>query len=132
MAEIGPQPARREQAQVARLVPRVEKPAQAVRPTHVPGAATVTALRATTAVVPLPRAIAERTSPPAHDAESPVLRVGQSAPRRRGQTCCWPLGDPGTKQFRFCGGEPIPGKPYCTEHAQLAYVKLRDRRDTVA
>lgn len=53
-------------------------------------------------------------------------------PRRRGQACCWPLGDPGTKQFRFCGDEPIQGKPYCTEHAQLAYVKLRDRRDTVA
>lgn len=56
----------------------------------------------------------------------------QPAPRRRGQSCCWPLGDPGTKHFRFCGGEPIPNKPYCTEHAQLAYVKLRDRRETVA
>ncbi|WP_428376667.1 GcrA family cell cycle regulator [Lichenicoccus sp.] len=56
--------------------------------------------------------------------------LGRSEPRRRGLACCWPLGEPGTKQFRFCGGDPIPGKPYCTEHAQLAYVKLRDRRDT--
>nr|WP_321984457.1 GcrA family cell cycle regulator [uncultured Lichenicoccus sp.] len=56
--------------------------------------------------------------------------LSRSEPRRRGLACCWPLGEPGTKQFRFCGGDPIPGKPYCTEHAQLAYVKLRDRRDT--
>ena len=58
--------------------------------------------------------------------------ASRPAPRHRGQSCCWPLGEPGTKQFRFCGGEPMPGKPYCSEHAQLAYVKLRDRRDTVA
>ena len=70
-----------------------------------------------------------------HSAAAAVLMpraIDQPAPRRRGQSCCWPLGDPGTKQFRFCGGEPIPNKPYCVEHAQLAYVKLRDRRETVA
>lgn len=71
--------------------------------------------------------------PPRHEATGPVARpVGEPVPRRRSQACCWPLGDPGTKQFHFCGSEPIPGKPYCVEHAQLAYVKLRDRRDTVA
>ena len=56
-----------------------------------------------------------------------------SEPRRRSsQSCCWPLGDPGTPGFHFCGATPLPGKPYCAEHAQLAYVKLRDRRDNVA
>ena len=74
----------------------------------------------------------EPTSRHATTAASLGRGADQPAPRRRGQSCCWPLGDPGTKQFRFCGGEPIPNKPYCTEHAQLAYVKLRDRRDTVA
>ncbi len=68
----------------------------------------------------------------APDLELAASRSSQPVQRRRGQTCCWPLGEPGTKQFRFCGGEPMPGKPYCCEHAQLAYVKLRDRRDTVA
>ncbi|MBO1359078.1 GcrA cell cycle regulator [Acetobacter sacchari] len=52
--------------------------------------------------------------------------------RRRGPSCCWPLGDPGTPGFRFCGAAPLAGKPYCAEHASLAYVKLRDRRDNVA
>ncbi|MBS1015914.1 GcrA family cell cycle regulator [Acetobacter persici] len=52
--------------------------------------------------------------------------------KRRGPSCCWPIGDPGTPGFHFCGATPLPGKPYCAEHAQIAYVKLRDRRDNVA
>ncbi|ACI51091.1 GcrA cell cycle regulator [Gluconacetobacter diazotrophicus PA1 5] len=63
---------------------------------------------------------------------APLRAVTAPAPRRSGLTCCWPLGDPGTPGFHFCGGTPVPGKPYCAEHAQLAYVKLRDRRDNVA
>ena len=69
---------------------------------------------------------------PAPEPAAVAMRPAVFETRRRGQSCCWPLGDPGTKQFRFCGGEPLQGKPYCSEHAQLAYVKLRDRRDTVA
>ncbi len=52
-------------------------------------------------------------------------------PARR-QACCWPIGEPGTKNFRFCDGKSTPGKPYCAEHAALAYVKVRDRRDEAA
>ncbi|QEO16951.1 GcrA family cell cycle regulator [Acetobacter vaccinii] len=52
--------------------------------------------------------------------------------KRRGPSCCWPIGDPGTPGFHFCGAQPLPGKPYCEEHAQIAYVRLRDRRDTMA
>ena len=50
----------------------------------------------------------------------------------RAQTCCWPLGEPGTPTFRFCDAGAIPGKPYCPEHAAIAYVKVRDRREEVA
>ncbi len=52
--------------------------------------------------------------------------------RSRSNTCCWPIGEPGTKSFRFCDAEANPNKPYCGEHAQLAYVKVRDRRDEAA
>jgi GcrA cell cycle regulator len=62
----------------------------------------------------------------------PVLRSVPPEPRRRGPSCCWPLGDPGTPGFHFCGAAPLSGKPYCAEHAAIAYVKLRDRRDSVA
>ena len=81
-----------------------------------------------------PAAVRHATGGPAPSAEAapPALRTVAAAPRRRGLTCCWPLGDPGTKGFHFCGGEPITGKPYCAEHAALAYVRIRDRRDSVA
>ena len=46
--------------------------------------------------------------------------------------CCWPIGMPGTPAFRFCDAPALRGKPYCTEHAELAYVRLRDRREDVA
>lgn len=52
--------------------------------------------------------------------------------RSRTQTCCWPLGEPGTPSFRFCDCEAMPGKPYCAEHAALAYVKVRDKREEAA
>src|SRR5215469_9834581 len=65
---------------------------------------------------------------------SPPARVVPPAPRPYGRivTCCWPLGEPGTKSFRFCDEASEPGKPYCCEHVKLAYVKLRDRREDAA
>ncbi|MEO8714122.1 MAG: GcrA family cell cycle regulator [Acetobacteraceae bacterium] len=61
-------------------------------------------------------------------------RLQAVAPPRYGRviTCCWPLGEPGTKTFHFCDAESVPGKPYCTDHAELAYVKIRDRREDAA
>jgi GcrA cell cycle regulator len=52
--------------------------------------------------------------------------------RRSAPSCCWPIGEPGTKTFRFCDDTSVPGKPYCDEHARLAYVKIRDRKDDAA
>lgn len=52
--------------------------------------------------------------------------------RRAAPSCCWPIGDPGTKAFHFCDDASLPGKPYCDEHAKLAYVKIRDRKDDAA
>jgi len=85
------------------------------------------------AAAPAPKPAIKPVAAPI-EASRPALRAvsAPSQPRRSGLTCCWPLGEPGTKGFHFCGGHPIPGKPYCSEHAQLAYVKLRDRRDNVA
>lgn len=83
--------------------------------------------------------VAAPTSPPVSVAaplpKAPVmLRTVSSTPRPSGRvsSCCWPLGDPGTPQFRFCGDPALPAKPYCHEHAALAYVKVRDRREDAA
>jgi GcrA cell cycle regulator len=37
------------------------------------------------------------------------------------QPCCWPVGEPGRAGFHFCGAFALVGKPYCDDHAQLAY-----------
>ena len=62
----------------------------------------------------------------------PALRSMASPRRVRVVACCWPIGEPGTRSFRFCDAESLAGKPYCESHAQLAYVKVRDRRDDAA
>ena len=37
--------------------------------------------------------------------------------------CCWPIGEPGTRDFHFCC-EPVEavGKSYCPSHAKIAYA----------
>ena len=42
--------------------------------------------------------------------------------------CRWPLGDPASADFRYCGS-PTPGaSPYCGHHGKLAYQPVQDRR----
>lgn len=43
--------------------------------------------------------------------------------------CCWPIGEPGTREFRFCDAEAVKGRPYCTQHTGQAYERVRDRRE---
>ncbi len=69
----------------------------------------------------------------------PVAAVKPPPPLRaitprigRSSACCWPIGEPGTKSFRFCDAAAAGGKPYCYEHAQIAYVRVRDRREDAA
>ncbi len=62
----------------------------------------------------------------------PRLQPVAARPYGRVVTCCWPIGEPGTKTFRFCDDRSEPGKPYCDDHAKLAYVKVRDRREDAA
>ena len=70
---------------------------------------------------------------PLHKAP-PMLRAvqTQSRPSGRISSCCWPLGEPGTPAFHFCGDPTAPAKPYCDQHVALAYVKVRDRREDAA
>jgi GcrA cell cycle regulator len=62
-----------------------------------------------------------------------VWRAGMSEPRapapaappqavfpERG--CLWPLGDPGTAEFHFCGAAKGAEGPYCGEHRARAYL----------
>ena len=113
-------------------------PGQAARPSVAATPAPLVPLRATAEPV---MAATSFNDEPATPADAPrlapvraesALRPAPSPRRSRVVACCWPIGEPGTRSFRFCDAESVAGKPYCDTHAQLAYVKVRDRREDAA
>ncbi len=44
------------------------------------------------------------------------------------RTCKWPIGDPGSEDFYFCGRNSDAGVPYCAHHCKIAYQPVNDRR----
>jgi GcrA cell cycle regulator len=74
-------------------------------------------------------------TPPASAAAPPPAAVAAAMrvfPRAALRSCCWPIGEPGKRDFRFCGAEADPGRPYCAHHSAVAYVRVRDRRSDAA
>ena len=45
------------------------------------------------------------------------------------KTCKWPVGDPATDDFWFCGLSTLTGKPYCEAHVGVAFQPMSSRRD---
>jgi GcrA cell cycle regulator len=45
------------------------------------------------------------------------------------KTCKWPVGDPATENFWFCGLPVQAGKPYCEAHVGVAFQPMSARRD---
>ncbi len=37
------------------------------------------------------------------------------------ETCRWPVGDPGSPEFMFCGAAPFKAHPYCLAHCLIGY-----------
>ena len=107
-------------------VPRREQTRRAVGPT-LPAAPAVTAAVAVKAAV-----AQEPVGRPVVRPQTQLRAVAPPRPSSRVSTCCWPIGDPGTPSFRFCDAGALSNKPYCAEHAALAYVKVRDRREDAA
>lgn len=81
---------------------------------------------------PLRRLEPGLTAPAATAAPRPVVASPRPFPRVGAKSCCWPIGEPGTSGFTFCTAEAMLAKPYCAEHAAIAYVKVRDRREDAA
>jgi len=51
----------------------------------------------------------------------------------RESMCRWPVGDPSSSEFRYCGGKaPIGEGPYCKHHSRMAYQPVQDRRRKIA
>lgn len=90
----------------------------------VPEVAALPVMHALPALPELPDHAPPPIAPPVRD-HAPVSWPLFTAP------CCWPLGDPGTKSFRYCDERTQRGSPYCGEHHKLAYVP-RPREDAAA
>ena len=113
MAEAAPQPA------AAPARPVAKEPAPAVRPKPAPGQPTP------------PQATASEISA---EALANLAEIAKKARRLSlmqltERTCKWPVGDPATDDFWFCGLPTVPGKPYCETHVAVAFQPMSARRD---
>jgi GcrA cell cycle regulator len=125
------------------VAPRVVEPLAARpapdrvdRPAPPPGGATVTALPVRKVIIPAgqplpPQPAANEISP---EVLASVREVEKHAKRLTlmeltERTCKWPIGDPATEDFWFCGLPSLPGKPYCEAHVGVAFQPMSARRD---
>lgn len=71
------------------------------------------------------REVAEGVTLAATVVTPPVVRFS------RCMECQWPVGEPGTRGFRFCGEPAEEGKPYCLSHCRIAFVRLGQKKEEV-
>ena len=59
--------------------------------------------------------------------------VVAAAPVGRVEACLWPCGvqSGAYRQWNACGSMSLPGRPYCPEHAAIAFVATPMRQDVV-
>ncbi|MFZ5719266.1 MAG: GcrA family cell cycle regulator [Pseudomonadota bacterium] len=82
-----------------------------------------------------PRRIAEPAS--AHAPPTPVRHVDEKPGTATVLTlgahmCKWPIGDPASDSFTFCGRRSEETGPYCHEHAQVAYQPAQAKKKSSA
>lgn len=83
-------------------------------------------MRGATALALAPQALEEIEQPEFESVVVPMsLRV--TIVELKELMCRWPLGDPATSEFRYCGS-PTASGPYCAYHAGLAYQPAQERR----
>ncbi|NBE07964.1 GcrA family cell cycle regulator [Paragemmobacter ruber] len=119
---------------VARPEPAARAPERPAAPAAAPSNVTPLPLRK--AIVPAgqplpPQPSANEISP---EALASVREVEKRARRLTlmeltERTCKWPIGDPATDDFWFCGLPSLPGKPYCEAHVGVAFQPMSARRD---
>jgi GcrA cell cycle regulator len=112
-----PEPEARAAAGGAR--PAGRDPAPVVRPKPVPGQP----------VPPQPSASEISAEALANLAEVAKRARRLSLMQLTERTCKWPIGDPATEDFWFCGLPSVAGKPYCETHVAVAFQPMSARRD---
>lgn len=79
-----------------------------------------------------PRPIAPTYTPPPPPLKAKLLPSGEFATilTVTDDTCKWPVGDPSSDDFHFCGRNTQEGGPYCRAHSSVAYQPARRRGAT--
>ncbi len=102
-------------------------PTQRVAPRSSSGAGARTAVRGNTALILSAEPTLE-TRPVFHEDVVVPMSLRVTIVELKEAMCRWPLGDPTSSEFRYCGS-PAPGAgPYCAHHGKLAYQPVQDRR----
>jgi len=132
-ADAGPAPKpRKSETRAAPAEP--ETPEAMTEPDPAPRPSNVTPLRKQ--IVPAgqplpPQPSANEISPEAlakvQEVEKTAKRINLMELTER--TCKWPIGDPATDDFYFCGLPVQQGKPYCEAHVGVAFQPMSSRRD---
>jgi GcrA cell cycle regulator len=121
----------------------VERPAPVVEDTAPERPAAAPAASATILPIPMRKAIIPAGQPlppqPSANEISPEALASVREVEKRAKkltlmelterTCKWPIGDPATEDFWFCGLPSLPGKPYCEAHVGVAFQPMSARRD---
>ena len=92
--------------------------------TRRPRALAIAARAAQAEDLPEPSSEAVRTS----FAEGGAIGLGSLT----SEVCAWPIGNPGEKDFGFCGAARFAGTSYCVQHVRIAYQPAASRRSTGA
>ena len=131
-----PAAAPRAEPAAARPAPAAERPAAAPAAAAAAPASNVTALPLRKAIVPAGQPLPPQ--PSANEISPETLASAREVEKRSRRltlmelterTCKWPIGDPATDDFWFCGLPSLQGKPYCEAHVSVAFQPMSARRD---
>lgn len=83
----------------------------------------------------LPPPVVRVPKPPVYtpvEWREPVVKALAVKPYGRVIECCYPIGEPGAPGFHMCDEPSVAGRSYCPDHCQIAYIRVRDRREDEA
>ena len=117
-----PSPIKREGAPTPPSQPRPGRPRRLC-----PGAKTLPPLSSAVPTPNIPTAQAVHLAAPVVVAqqEQPVIARIHRKRRHDGTGCCFPIGEPGTRTFRYCDADLDITGEYCPEHHRLTVQKVR-------
>lgn len=117
---------------------KAKAPAKSTRPAAVPKKAAAGADKASKKAVSVKTPNASKKGKSAPAPARPTARAGRGPEKNlamhqriiqhslemanlKPNQCRWPIGDPDSENFHFCGETVFVGKPYCYEHCRQAY-----------